>query len=370
MLFLSQTKNRIEDWWKKFSWDIGIDLGTSNTVVYLKDRGVVIDEPTLLARIKKKRWLGLSAPKHKVVVPLAYGIKAKEMMDREPIGVEVVSPIKNGIVSDLEALESLLAYYLKMVYEIPSGRPKIFKPQIVISVPCLITDVQKRAVRSVLNSLGAKKVILIEGLVLAGVGMGMPTDRSAGLMMVDMGGGKTEVGLVSQGGVVITKGIKVGGDDLDLAIVNYLKMKYGILIGKNSAEKIKIDIGSVWDSGKENKTVLVRGRDLETGLPKSLRVNEVEIREALSLLFNKMVKLVKEVVDEVPPEMIDDVIKRGIILGGNGAKIKGMAKLIENDLKIATKVADEPGKIITQGLVRLIDDQEKFKTVKIYSGQR
>ena len=205
MKVLPEIKKRLGGLMGNFYWDIGVDLGTSNTLFYLRDRGVVIDEPTMLARLKKKRWTGLSAPKWQGSKTVAYGFKAKEMQNREPKQIEVVSPIKNGIISDLEAVESLVAYYLKLIYEIPSKYPKMFKPRVLVSVPGNVSDVQNRAVRSVFMEAGAREVILIEGIVLAALGLGMPAEKSTGLMVVDVGGGKTEVGVVSMGGVVVGK---------------------------------------------------------------------------------------------------------------------------------------------------------------------
>lgn len=352
-----------------FYWDIGVDLGTSNTLFYLRERGVVIDEPTVMARLRKKRWVGLGAPKWKGSVAVAYGDKAKQMLNREPKQIEVINPIKNGIISDLEVVETLVAYYLKLVYEVPSQYPKIFKPKVVVSVPGSINDVQKRAVRSVFLSAGVKEVTLIEAGVLAAIGLGLPTEKSAGLMVVDIGGGKTEAGVVSMGGLVVGKGIKTAGGNMDTAIMNYVKMKYGLLIGQNTAEKVKIDLGNVWErEGGNSKTAVVRGRDLETGLPRAVKVGEGEIREAITFEAQKIVKLVKEELDETPPELMEDVLKRGIVLVGNGAKLSGLAKLIEKETKISTRVAEEPGLAVIKGCGELLENPQLLQNIKIVSG--
>lgn len=361
-------KSKIEKIIAPFSLDIGVDLGSSNVLIYVKDRGIVINEPTMLARVKKKRWSGLSAPKMRYQGPIAYGTKAKEMLNREPKQIEVVSPIKNGIISDLEAADSLIAYYLKLVYEIPSQYPKFFKPRVVVGVPSSINQVQKRAVKSIFLSAGARDVVLVEEAVLASIGLGLPVDGSAGLVIVDIGGGKTEVSVVSMGGVVVGKGIKIAGNDLDMSITNYIKMKYGILIGPNSAEKIKIEVGNVSDSNqKEKKMVVVRGRDLETGLPKSIKLGENEIREAISLEVSKIVKMVGSVLDETPPELMEDILKRGVVLIGNGALMQGVAKLIESETKISTWVADDPGLCVVKGCGELIQHHELLNRVRLVS---
>ena len=366
---LADIKRKYYELISNFYWDIGVDLGTSNTLVYLRERGVVIDEPTMISRLKKKRWTGLSAPKWKGSRSVAFGFKAKEMLNREPRQIEVVSPIKNGIISDLEAIENLVGYYLKLVYEIPSSYPKIFKPRVLVSVPGSISDVQKRAVRSVFLNAGAREVILIEGLVLAAVGLGLPTEKSAGLMIVDIGGGKTEVGVVSMGGVVVGKGIKAASGDLDMSLINYVKMKYGLLIGQNSAEKAKIELGNIWEGETASrKSVLLRGRDLETGLPKTIRVNDLEIREAIFFDAQKIVKLVKEELDETPPELMEDVLKRGIILVGNGSLLKGFDRLMEKETKISTRVADEPGLCVIKGCGELIENPKLFENIRIVLG--
>lgn len=360
-------KNKIRDFFSLFSWEIGVDLGSNNTLIYLKDRGVIIDEPTMLARLRKKRWTGLSAPKSKKSGPIAFGFKAKEMLNREPRQIEVISPIKNGVISDLEALESLISYYLKLVYEIPSKYPKIFKPRLIVGVPSSINQVQKRAVKSVFLNSGAKEVILLEEVVLAAIGIGLPINSCSGLVIVDVGGGKTEVSIISMGGVVVGRGIKTAGNDLDNSIVNYVKMKYGILIGLNSAEKIKMEIGNL-DKDGEKKTALVRGRDLETGLPKTVKVSETEVKEAMAMELTKIVKLVSMVLDETPPELMEDILKRGIVLIGNGGKINGLASLIETETKIFTKVLEDPGMMVIKGCGELIQNRELLKQVKLVSG--
>jgi rod shape-determining protein MreB len=356
--WLRKTGNKLIDIAGIFSWDIGIDLGSTNTMIYLKDRGIVIDEPTMLARPKKKRWTGLSAPKSDLKRPVAYGYKAKLMWSREPRQIEVISPIRNGLLTDMEGLESLMAYYFKLIYEVPSKYPKIFKPRVIVGVPSFINQVQKRAIRSILISAGAREVVLVEEVVLAAIGLNFPINEQGGIVIVDVGGGKTEVSVISVGGVVIGKGIKTAGSEIDGAIINYVKMKYGLLIGPNSAEKIKIGVES--DS-------LVKGRDLETGLPKSVKMNREEIREASSLELGKIVKLVKSVLDETPPELMEDILKRGIVMVGNGSKLKDLAQMIESETKICTILADEPGMAVIKGCGRLVDDNDLLKQIKLIS---
>jgi rod shape-determining protein MreB and related proteins len=359
----SKVKGEIVKLLTGFSWDIGIDLGSSNTRIYLKDRGIVIEEPTMLVRQRKKRWAGLSAPKSNFKMPIAFGFKAKEMLNREPKQIEVISPIRNGIITDLESLESLITYYLKLIYEIPSGYPKIFKPRLVVGVPSCINQVQKRAFRSIFLKSGVREVVLIESSVLSAIGLGLPIDSSAGLVLVDIGGGKTEVSVISMGGVVIGRGIKTAGDDFDENIVSYVKMKYGILIGTGSAERIKISMGS-----RGNDIGLVRGRDLETGLPRSVRLTADEIKEAVALEMAKIVKLVSSVLDETPPELMEDILKRGIVLVGNGSQIEGMSDLIESKTKIFVRLVDDGGLAVVRGCGELVQNRNLLNRVKLVSG--
>lgn len=355
--WFKKSVNKIIDLVGVFSWDIGIDLGSTNTMIYLKDRGVIIDEPTMLARPKKKRWTGLSAPKSDLKRPVAYGYKAKLMWNREPRQIEVISPIKNGLVTDMEGLESLMAYYFKLIYDVPSKYPKIFKPRVIVGVPSFINQVQKRAIKSIIMAAGAREVVLVEEVVLAAIGLNFTINEQSGAVIVDVGGGKTEVSVISMGGVVIGKGIKTAGSEIDGAIINYVKMKYGLLIGQNSAEKIKI--------GTDNS--LVRGRDLETGLPKSVKITREEIREAASLELGKIVKLVKSVLDETPPELMEDILKRGIVLVGNGSKIKDLPQMIEMETKICTVLADEPGMTVIKGCGKIVEDSDLLRQIKLVS---
>lgn len=348
----------LKDLLTSLSWDVGIDLGSSNTLIYLKDRGVVIDEPTMLARRKRKRWTGLSAPKENLTRPVAYGLKAKMMWNREPKQIEVVSPIKNGIISDLEALESLMSYYFKLVYEVPSKYPKILKPKVVVGVPSFINQVQKRAIKSVLMASGAREVVLVEEVLLAALGLNLSLDTSSGLVVVDVGGGKTEVSVVSAGGVVVGKGIKVAGGELDNAIINYVRMKYGLLIGQNSAEKVKMNF--------KNDGV-IRGRSLETGLPGEVKLTKSEVLEAVSLELGKIAKLVKSVLDETPPELMEDIVKKGIVLVGNGAQMNNLKEMIETETKIFTTLADDPGLCVIKGCGELVQNKNALGQIRLVS---
>jgi rod shape-determining protein MreB len=362
---VEKIKTSFEDATQKFGMDLGVDMGSSNMRIYLKSKGVVVEEPSLVARLKRKRWMGLNTPQIKPLTTIAFGDKAKEMKSKEPVRMEVVAPIEYGIVNDLELVEKLVSNFLKYIYDIPSKYPKLLKPRVIVSVPCSVSDVQKRAVKSVFKAIGVREVVLIEDMVVAAIGAGLPLDSSGGLMVVDVGGGKTEVAVISLGGVVVVKGSKISSQDFDDALVNYIKMKYGMLIGPNTAEKVKIEMGSVW--GEENKkSMVIRGRNLETGLPMSIKLNQSEVRESLVLVGSRVVKLVKETLDETPPELVEDIIKKGIVMVGGGSKIDGLDKLIEFGTKVTTRVAANGEDCIINGLSKLVEDRSllgKFKQV-------
>lgn len=360
---------KLRKWLSSFSMDIGVDLGTSTTSIYVKDRGVVVEEPTMLVRQKKKRWTGLAAPRAKQQLPIAFGYRAKEMLNREPGNLEVISPIKYGIVSDVEALEQLLTYYMRLVDEVPYSGIRLFKPRVIVGVPTSITGVEKRAVRSVFMRSGAREVHLVEESILAAIGAGMKVETGEGVLVVDVGGGKTEVMLLSMGGVVLGKGVKVAGNDFDQAIVTYLKMKYGLLVGINTAERIKLEVGSVAPKSG-GKTMVVRGRDLENGLPKSVKVGETEIREALLLKASIIVKAVSEVLDQSPPELLADVVSQGILLVGRGCQLRGLAGMIETETRVPVLVAEEPGMAVVRGAGLLIEDGLKMKLIRLVAGER
>lgn len=340
-------------WFSKFFsnfyWEIGLDLGSSNVKIYVKDKGIVVDEPSMVVRLRKR--------KNGIQKILIYGQKAKEMVNREPKQIEVVAPISRGTVADLVTAEALVAYFMKLVNEIPSLYPKILKPKVMVGVPGTMSDVQKRAFRAIFSQVGVNKIVLVESGVLGVLGSGFKLDENGGVLFLDIGGGKTEASLVSMGGVVVSRGIEMGGNDFDESIINYIKMKYGLLIGKNTAEKVKIEMGGV-----------IRGRDLESSLPKSIRIRGEEIKEATSLNVKRIVNLVKMVLDEMPTEMTDDVLKRGVIMSGGGSLFPGIDKLIEEEVMINAVVVTDPAHGVVKGEGELLENEEWFERIKLISG--
>lgn len=339
-------------WWHKFLenfyWNMGVDLGSSNIRIFLKDKGVIVDESAMIARLKRR--------KNGIQRILIFGQKAKEMVNREPRQIEVVAPIYRGSVADLITAEALVAHFAREANDIPSPYPKILKPRVIVGVPGIISDVQKRAFRSIFSKIGMAKVILVENGVLGVLGSGFKLEESNGVLFLDIGGGKSEVSLVSMGGVVISRGLEMGGNDFDESIINYVKMKYGLLIGKNTAEKVKIEMGGV-----------IRGRDLENNLPKSIRLRGEEIKEATALNIKRIVNLVKIVLDEMPTEMTDEVLKKGIIMSGGGSLFPGIDKAIEEEVKINAVVVNNPMYGVIKGIGQLWENEEWLSRIKLIS---
>ena len=334
------------------SLQIGMDLGSCSTLIYLKERGVVVEEPSVIARVKKRRW-------QKESRVLAVGIRAREMAEREPRGVEVVWPIKGGMVDDYRAMRVMMGEYLRAVYEVPVKGLVVLKPEAVVAVPGAMTDVQLRAVISILTDLGVGRVVLVNAAVAAAAGSGMAVERFAGLV-VDVGGGKTAVSVVSNGGVVVERSIGGGGISFDGAIGDYIKMKYGVLIGRMTAERIKIEA----EKGK----MVVRGRDLESGLPKSIMVGMGEVNEALSLELTKVVRTIRGVLDEAPPEITNEVVRQGILLVGKGSQVSGLRAMIEGETKINCLPIEEAGSAVIRGVALMVEDNKLRRSIRSVSG--
>lgn len=336
-------------------WQLGMDLGSSNTRIFVKDKGVVIDEPTLVARVRRKRF---SKGKNGW---LAVGARAAEMWCREPKQIEVVTPIKNGVVVDIESTEKLAGHFLRLIDDIPSRYPKLLKPMVVAGVPSGATEVQKRALSAVLKATGVGQVVTVEGLVLTVVGLGLPMLDGGGVMVVDVGGGKTEVGIISMGGVVVGRSIKTAGDDFDVSIVNYVRMKYGMLIGLSTAARAKMELSC----RKDEEVCLIRGRDLATGLPKTIKIKASEVSEAVNMDIAKIIRLVTEVLDESPPELMNDIVKKGIVITGGGGKVRGLAEMMGGEIKISCVVAENPEWCTVRGLGELVSRQQQNDWVNL-----
>ena len=314
-----------------FSNDIGIDLGTANTLVYVKDRGIVIREPSVVATQKGTKRI------------LAVGEEAKRMLGRTPGNIEAVRPMKSGVIADFDITEAMIRYFIRKVHS-----HKLVKPRVIIAVPSNITEVEKRAVQESAKHAGSREVFLIEEPMAAAIGVGLPVQEPAGNMIVDIGGGTCEVALISLAGIVCSRSIRVGGDVMDEYIVNYMRRVYNLMIGERTAEEIKITIGSAFPLDEE-KRMDVKGRDLVAGLPKTLTVTSEEIREALQEPISAIVDVIRNALENSPPELSADLVDRGVVLAGGGALLRGLDKLIAEQTALPVTLTDDPLSAVAEG---------------------
>lgn len=337
-----------------FSHDVGIDLGTANTLVYVREKGIVIREPSAVARHKKTKEI------------LAIGASAKKMMGRAPSTIEVVRPLRDGVIADFDATAAMLSYYIKKVHEGGSTLPKIPRPRVVIGIPSGVTEVERRAVADAAIDAGAREANLIEEPMAAAIGAGLPVEGPEGNFIVDIGGGTSEIAVISLGGIVLGRSVRVAGDEMDDAIINYVRLKYSLLLGQPTAESVKIGIGGA--KVTEQKFTVVRGRDLETGLPKSIKLTSEEIQEALSPILQEIIGNIVDTLEETPPELTSDIMERGIVLAGGGSLINGIDKAISDATKMPVSVADDPLTCVVRGCGKCLEDGSLLKRIRITKG--
>lgn len=337
-----------------FSHDIGIDLGTANTLVYVKGKGIVIREPSAVARHKKSKEI------------LAIGTSAKKMIGRAPATIEAIRPLRDGVIADFDATEAMLSYYIKKVHEGGTVMPKIPRPRVVIGIPSGVTEVERRAVADAALDAGAREVHLIEEPMAAAIGANLPVEGPEGTFIVDIGGGTSEIAVISLGGIVLGKSVRVAGDEMDEAIINYVRLKYSLLLGQPSAESVKIGIGSA--EAVKNKFTVVRGRDLETGLPKSIKLASTEVQEALSPVVREIITNIVDTLEETPPELVGDVMVRGIGLAGGGSLLPGIDKVIAEATKMPVWIAEDPLTCVVRGCGKLLDDPGLLKRIRVTKG--
>src|SRR6201994_1817948 len=328
-----------------FSNDIGIDLGTANTLVFVKDQGIVLREPSVVA---------VRAGTSQV---LAVGAEAKRMLGPPPGNVVAVRPLKDGVVADFETTEAMLRHFITKV-----NSRKWVRPRVVIAVPSGITEVEKRAVKESAAHAGAREVYLIEEPMAAAIGVGLPVQDAAGNMIIDIGGGTTEVALISLSGIVFSRSVRVAGDELDEAIVQYMKRAYNLMVGERTAEEIKIKIGSAYPSDKET-SVEVKGRDLVAGLPKTLQITSQEVREALLEPISTIVDSVRITLERCPPELSADLVDRGLVLAGGGALLRGFDKLLSEETGLPVHVAEDPLSAVAEGTGKCLNELKFLRQV-------
>ncbi len=333
-----------------FSNDLAIDLGTANTLVYLKGRGIVINEPSVVAIDRKTSKV------------LAVGAEAKKMLGRTPGNIVAIRPMKDGVIADFEIAEKMLSHFITKTH----NRSTFVRPRIVIGVPSRITQVEKRAVRDSAQLAGAREVYLIEQPVAAAIGAGLPIAEPSGNMVVDIGGGTTDVAVISLAGIVYSESVKVAGDKMDEAIMNYIKRKYNLLIGEPMAEQIKFEIGSAFPL-EERRTITIKGRDLISGIPKTLVMDDSEIREALSEPISAIVNAIKVALENTPPELAGDIIDRGIVLTGGGSLLRGMDVRLREETNLPVITVENPLTTVVLGTGKVLDELDLLKKVTIMS---
>ena len=332
-----------------FSNDLAIDLGTANTLVYVKGKGIVTNEPSVVA-VRNDTRGGKRI--------LAVGMEAKNMLGRTPGSIVAIRPMKDGVIADFEITEAMLRYFIERAH----NRRTMVKPRIIVCVPYGITEVEKRAVRESAESAGAREVYLIEEPMAAAIGAGLPITEPSGNMIVDIGGGTTEVAVISLAGIVFSKSVRVGGDKMDEAIVNYLKRKYNLLIGERTAEQIKIEIGTAYPED-EVRQMKVKGRDLVAGIPKTIEVVSEEIREAITEPVNSIVDAVRVALEKTPPELAADIVDRGIVLAGGGALIRNLDVLLREETGLPVMIAEDPLSAVVIGSGKALDQIDVLDSV-------
>ena len=337
----------------KMTKDMGIDLGTANTLVYIKGQGIVVREPSVVAIRDDSKEV------------LAVGEEAKRMIGRTPGNIVAIRPMKDGVIADFDVTQSMLSYFIQKA----AAKKGVVSPRIAICVPFGVTEVEKRAIEEAARTAGAKDAFLIEEPMAAAIGAGLRIEEPEGNMVVDIGGGTSEIAIISLGGIVTAKSIRLGGDELDEAIVNYVKKEYSLMIGERTAEDVKIRIGSAYKEGEEME-MEIRGRDLISGLPKTMQISSSEVRDALRDPVNSIVDGIKSTLEKTPPELASDIMENGILLTGGGALLKGLDKLVKEETGMPVKIAENPLDCVAIGTGKSVEDQEIFEKVLMMNNRK
>lgn len=349
--------------WGLFSHDIAIDLGTANTMVHVRGKGIVIRQPSVVARHVKTKEI------------LAIGDEAKRMVGKNPATIEVVRPLRDGVIADFDAAEAMLEHYIKEVHQMMGGfRAGLSRPRVVVGIPSGVTEVERRAVQEAALVAGAREAFLIEEPMAAAIGAGLPILEPSGQMVVDIGGGTSEIGVISLGGLVLNRSLRVAGDELTEAVINFARLKYNLLLGEATAEEVKIGIGSAYQlkSEEEGKplSIVVRGRSLENGLPKSQKINSIELREALAPVVRQILNEIALVIEETPPELVSDILERGMVMAGGGSLLRGIDKLISEETGMPVWVTEKPMESVVRGGGKVLEEEGLLRKVRVVGGVR
>jgi len=376
-----------------FSHDIGIDLGTANTLVWVGGKGIAIREPSVIARHKKTKKI------------IAIGTEAKKMVGKTPASIVTIRPLRGGIISDFDATTAMISHYIQAVHEVGNILPSaLVRPKVVIGIPSSVTEVERRAVWEAVLTSGARQAHLIEEPMAAAIGEEISVFSPTGVMVVDIGGGTTEIAIISLGGIVVSRSLRLAGSDMDEAIMHYIRLRHGLILGERTAEDLKIQIGSAYqkssrqsrdknkrlattETQKKDETqkfsasdtfsdsvvagermAVVRGRDIETGLPKSLRVTEVEVREALSPVISQIIEAIADVLQEAPPELTSDILEHGVLLTGGGSMLPGLDHLIVERIRIPVIKSLDPLTSVIRGTGKVLEDEALLKRIKVTGG--
>ena len=334
--------------WRAFSRDLAIDLGTSNTLVFVRGEGIALTEPSIVA---------IEESDHSVI---AVGSEAKAMLGRTPPNIRVVQPLKDGVIADFEVTEQMLSYFISKTQR---WLRTILKPRVVIGVPSGITQVERRAVRDSAKHAGAHEVYLVEEPVAAAIGAGLPVREPGGNLIVDIGGGTTEVAVISLAGVIFCTSVRVAGDEMDEAILQYVRKHYNLLIGERQAEDLKITLGSACPGEDEPRSVEVKGRDLADGIPKMILLTEEEIREALRESVTTIVETVRTCLERTPPELAADIVDTGIVISGGGSLLRGLDRLLRQEMRLPVRIAPDPTSCVVLGLGQVLDEVDLLKRI-------
>ena len=364
-----------------FSHDIGIDLGTANTLVFVRGKGIVIREPSVVAMHKKSKKI------------ISVGGEAKKMVGKTPQTITTVRPLKGGVIADFDATLAMISHYVEKVHEVGSSIPASFsRPRVVIGIPSSVTEVERRAVWEAALQAGARQAYLIEEPMASAIGENISVFAPTGVMVVDVGGGTTEIAVISLGGIVVSKSLRIAGDDMDQAIMHYIRLRHGLLIGEKTAEDLKINIGSAYqtshsriksstfnknleekkdsedDKKTKEKAAIIRGRDIETGLPKSLKITDIEVREALSPVLTKIVDAIADVLEDAPPELTSDILEHSVLLTGGGSLLSGFDSLIVERTHISVIRSEDPLTSVVRGTGKVLEDSKLLERIKVIGG--